>query len=66
MSRLTGIAYVENKKTIRVRAFIDGTHLEEAILVLNRESFTGRVIVDMSQGGICKIQAEDKAAPEAT
>lgn len=61
MSAVIECVVVREKRTImRARVFPAGANIEEVMAFLYRESFTGRLTVDMSQGGVCAVQAEDR------
>ena len=54
-------AVSEKRSLVRTRTFT-GVPAEEILNLMRRESFTGRVVVDMSQGGVCAVQVEDRAS----
>ena len=49
----------EKRSEIRVRIFRDATP-EDVIRQLEIERFTGNMTVNMSQGGVCGVQVEER------
>lgn len=51
----------ERRSMIRTRSF-QKTNIEALFDQLRSERFTGRVTIDVSQGSVCTMSAEDKTA----
>jgi len=55
--------FLETKAVVRTRACTGSVESVPTLLgILTREKFTGKVIVEMSQGGIRRMSAEDRQA----
>jgi hypothetical protein len=58
--RLAGsVVVMDRRAVVRTRSF--NANPEDVIDLLRGERFTGRVTIDMSQGGACSVQAEDRS-----
>lgn len=53
------IRIIEKRSSIRVRTYASSDP-ETVFDLLRMERFTGRVVFDMSEGGVCMVQAEDR------
>ena len=49
----------EKRSMVRTRTFT-GQSVEDVCALMKRERLTGRIIIDMSQGGVSSVQAEDR------
>lgn len=62
MTATVSLNITESRSLVRVRVVADSeVSIEDIIAMMRREKFTGKVVVQMSQGGVQRISAEDSA-----
>lgn len=52
--------FAESRQVVRRRVAPETSSIEQLMLIMQREKFTGEIVIKMCQGGVRAISAEDR------